>query len=133
MRPSNQLKKLTKEWYKILKRTGFEDIEHDEYNLKRASRSHAAPGQNSGTDISVTLERQAITAEYFRLAGFFLNDHTFECPFDEYLWTQHAAGLSYRDIYKKLLKDEWTGSSISVWHRIYDLKKEMLARYRGVP
>lgn len=84
---------LKTKWYQKLQKSGFEDVESDEDNLKQ-------------WDSSLFKRYSPHTAEakqeYFRLAGHFLNSHKFESKREKLIWSLHAEGLSFNDIGKKL-------------------------------
>lgn len=89
-------------WYRKLERAGFRDIEtgseHD--GLLRTDKR---------IDPEKLSEYEA-QAEYYRLAGQYLHEATFEAPFDRDVWERHAEGMSVRNIVDLL------GSSIHVVH-----------------
>jgi hypothetical protein len=122
------LNKLKKIWYKKLKKSGFEDIERDEYSLKYTT-SNALFSKHgrirTGTHVMIQ--------EYYYMAEHFLNSYTFASERDRVIWNYHTNGLSNDNIAKTLKKarikkcGRWT-----VWRIINELKeimfKEMKAR-----
>lgn len=98
------LRELKKIWYKKLEKSGFNDIESSEYDLKSPSR----PFRNIPSRNGVTLEDAHITwgarQEYYYLAEHFLNEYIFETQRDRNIWAYHTAGISIRDITKILNK-----------------------------
>lgn len=89
-------KKLQKKWYDKLKKEGFKDIEQSDGNLKEwASSRLLTPGHMP----SRTLWNDSVE-QYFRLAGFFLNDYEFKSELEKYIWSLHCDGRSIKDIVK---------------------------------
>lgn len=122
----SELKKLRAKWYKKLKDTGFEDIE-TEKGLKRPSAS--------GRMIQTVKDKRELnirSAEnYYRLAGWFLNEHKFECESDQYIWNMHSQGESYRTIEGLLkLKGYYPSSYGVVKQVIHRLREIMYEIYR---
>lgn len=82
-------------WYKKLKRSGFEDIEMNETQLKRYSTDF--------NTITVVRTYEAKT-EYYSMARRFLNSHQFETPRERIIWEYHSNAISCRNIAKILNK-----------------------------
>lgn len=93
-------KKLQSKWYEKLKKSGFEEIETKNDQLKKW-HSHCFLVRSRG-------RRSARREEYYQLAGVFLNDHEFKTKTEMKLWGLHAQGLSIRTIASilKMQKDK---------------------------
>jgi len=89
---SPEFKALKALWYKKLVKTGFEDIERDEYTLDRY-HTFDFPGQEP-----LTFEMRQ---RYFELANQLLHGHTFRSAKERAIWQKHASGWTIRDIAKK--------------------------------
>lgn len=90
-KPSPTLKE---QWAEKLKKSGFEDIEQDEFYFKTGSKGVIDPRR-------VTWESQA---EYYQLSRYFLNDYTFQSERELIVWEYHTNGISIRDIAETLKK-----------------------------
>jgi hypothetical protein len=95
---SKELIKQQKIWYKKLKEDGFKDIEvfnseMEPYPLTKGD-VHAFA---CGVENKVNTEE---TEEFFRLAGHFLHEYSFETQEDKDMWEHFCNGLSYRKILK---------------------------------
>lgn len=96
---SNQSKsflKLQRNWYNKLKDSGFEDIEQEDGNLKFWTST-----ESSGR---TTERRAAASEEYYRIAGWFLQEHAFENDFEAMVWQEHSQGHSLATIVEILKK-----------------------------
>lgn len=82
-------------WYKKLKRSGFEDIEMNETQLKRYSTDF--------NTVTVVRTYEAKT-EYYSMARRFLNSFQFETPRERIIWEYHSNAISCRNIAKILNK-----------------------------
>ena len=113
---SQALNKLTKEWYAKLKKSGFDDIEDSEDTLKR-------------WHTKIFLNASAVSSQakqdYYRIAGYFLNDYEFKSDYEKKIWELHATGKSMRGIGKQLGKHK----KDYVNRIIQRLRKEMLKMY----
>lgn len=94
-RLKTELQKQTELWYSKLKKTGFKDIEQDEYHLKFWDT-----GRLNRKDPNMINSTQS----YYTMAEHFLNDHTFDNNSDRIIWEYHANGISARNITKTLNK-----------------------------
>jgi hypothetical protein len=95
---SKEFKKLRTEWYKILKKSGFKDIERNDYELKEPTKLEP-----------ITIEE---SRAYYRLARQFLENHDFDSEFDAALWYMHSRGVSARDIGKMIKRSNSTVSAV---------------------
>lgn len=81
---------LKNKWYKKLKQSGFDDIENKNGDLKKYEATYWK------RKAQYTTESQMQTGEaketYFRLAGHFLHDFSFESVEDKEIWKRHSAG-----------------------------------------
>lgn len=90
-----KFEQLKAKWYKKLEKSGFEDIESDENNLKVWSSIFAR--KNSP-------EVWQARAEYYQMATNFLEDYKFSNDVEKIVWEYHSNGISMRDISKLLKK-----------------------------
>lgn len=112
---------LKKHWYGKLKKSGFEDAEQDEDNLKKWSVS-----QFSRLSIEVIQAKQA----YYDMARTFLEHNEFKTRLDEIIWAYHTEGISARNIAVTLTKArKKTIHYTTVWHVIHRLEHEMKMLY----
>lgn len=118
--PQN-LKELQETWYKKLKKSGFEDIESNEDNLKVWSSIFF-----SRHSIEQIQAKQA----YYQMATNFLEDYRFESRRDKIIWEYHANGVSYRDITKILRKVRIKLSHVSIQHIVHKLQAAMYMMYK---
>lgn len=105
MSKSQTLKEQQQIWYKKLKDEGFEDIEQDETHLKVwTSSSFYRRVKTDGSYIDDDKNRLFwdTKAEYYRRAGQFLYEYSFECEYDRKVWELHSEGLSCQEISKFL-------------------------------
>ncbi len=116
-----KFKALQKVWYDKLAKSGFEDIERDEENLK-----FPLINKFSESEKETYLEHWKAQRDYYYMATHFLNSYKFETKLEEIIWAYHAEGISVRDIAKLLnrVKKEKTNRT-SVWQIIKKLEKTM--------
>ncbi len=113
-------------WYKKLSKSGFNDIETNEFNLKSNSNIFTKKSkkyQNGGHDAKY---------EYFYMARQFLNDYEFESKRQEIIWEYHSEAISITDIRDTLQKAKVIPKTFDhnkVWAVIKELKKIMLEMY----
>lgn len=116
----NKTKKLQKIWYKKLKSSGFNDLEHADGTM------------NSSSMVTHTwktpLQIEVATA-YYELANRFLNEYEFQSEIDRSIWEYHSNGISYRNIVKLLNKVNIRLKKDSIWRKISSLRSKMKARY----
>lgn len=91
-------KNLKAVWYKKLKDAGFSDIEQEDGNLKKWS----TPKSISSVRKDPSLLKMAGDMEYYRLAGHFLNDHSFSSELERVIWEYHSNGMGVREIAAEL-------------------------------
>src|SRR5271165_3809627 len=101
MSNNQELKSLQKTWYAKLKKSGFNDIEQSDMQLKKwSSQVFNISGDGiDHTDVKILWEAKA---EYYRLAEHFLNEYEFLDTLEKQIWKLHSETNSYRDIAKKL-------------------------------
>lgn len=112
-----ELKALTRKWYAKLKSKGFEDIEQEDGNLKVWESRLFKQGYNA--------EKFKAKEEYYRMAAKFLNDHHFDSDIERFIWSQHAEGVSIRDIVKMLKVKGKPAYRFGVHKTIMQLKRLM--------
>ncbi len=117
------LKKLTAEWYKKLKDSGFKDVEvgFGPYTSKplvvKVGHRDGGPWEPK--------------AEYYRLALHFLNEWSFKNRLEETIWAYHTEGLSVRNIVITLNKVRRKQIvRMTVWRTIERLRAEMKNLYK---
>lgn len=118
-----QLAKLQKEWYGRLKKTGFNDIEANEDQLKVWTNSAVSGYSQAEIDAKQI---------YYRLANHFLTEYEFESILDEIIWAYHAEGIGIRAISYELysrLKITRMGRQ-TVYRIIKRLQKIMYEKYK---
>ena len=113
-------KDLNAKWYAKLKKDGFEDAESDEDHLIDWSR----------TLFSKRPEYDQSKEEYYRLAGQFLHDHTFQTETERKIWELHQDGVSIRKIVKLLKKKRLKVSHVSVFQTIKSLAAVMVTQWK---
>lgn len=84
-------------WYAKLKKSGFEDVEKDEYRLKQYAAKFNA--QDPGIQYGWNFKQ-----EYYSMAREFLNHYKFQTTIDKVIWEYHTEGISCRNISKLLKK-----------------------------
>lgn len=96
MKPNTkEFKNLQRKWYDKLDKKEFKDIEYKGH-LKRSERFYALERYSN--------ETAAVKEEYYRLAGHFLYDFSFETALERAIWELHSTGLSVRKIVTALKK-----------------------------
>lgn len=86
---SDEYDKLRAIWYKKLEKSGFQDIESDNYNLKIWSSKFARK------ESMLSWEAKAV---YYQMAANFLNDYKFKTKREQNIWRYHSEGISCRNI-----------------------------------
>lgn len=106
-----EFKKLQDKWYKKLEKSGFEDIEQADGNLKQWHSQYFITRHTTFEGKSSWNKKKKLDAtwftsqeEYYQLAGAFLHDHEFSSKTEKLIWEMHSNGMSQVDIYKALLK-----------------------------
>jgi hypothetical protein len=115
---TNKFKKLKKEWYKKLEKSGFDDIElnrdlstPDLYlNLKRPSAAWAHKTINP------------YICKHYQNIQDFLNRGTFSCPLDRRILELYNEGQSIRQIIRSLAKEKTPLTHVTVFKRVKKLK-----------
>lgn len=98
MSNSDQYNKLKKIWDKKLAKSGFKDIEKNEYDFKPNKSSAIFTRTTGRSQSSLTPISMAAKRDYYIMAEHFLNDHEFESRLDKIIWEYHANGISVRNI-----------------------------------
>lgn len=115
---------LKKIWYAKLKKSGFNDIEMPDGDLKGRSTEFSrdrATYQYGGLEAK---------GEYNRLANFFLQEHEFASRLEKTIWEYHVNGLSIRNISTVLKKAKVRVTNRDFIHQIIKrLKQQMIAKY----
>lgn len=96
MSRSSEYEKLRKIWYKKLERSGFNDIELNDNDLKEPS-----------SIFRLSRNPQVVwkaKVAYYHMATRFLNDYEFKSKQDKIIWEYHTEGLACRNIAKLLTK-----------------------------
>lgn len=104
---SDNLKKLQKQWYKKLKKSGFNDIEDTNSPNEFLNTwdslyflTHYSPGQFEAKQ------------KYFTLARQFLEAHVFDTSKEKLIWSLYAEGMSIRGIARKLKLTKYSAHKI---------------------
>lgn len=120
-KPPQTFQQLKTIWYKKLAKSGFEDIEADENNLKvwstqlRRARS---------------LNTMDAKQQYYYMAEQFLNEFNFKSPTSQIIWEYHSNALSIKNIVKLLNKTRRKKLDHNiVWGEIKTLRKIMFSMY----
>lgn len=129
---TDKFKKLNAAWYKKLKGIGFKDAEQQTV-LKKAYGSPLATEDRLKTWSSSFFRGRYNQTQYearetyYRLAGQFLNEHSFENELEHKIWKLHSDGLSFKSIGLKL------GCSIEKARKVIkSLYKLMMAEKKKV-
>lgn len=123
MSNNKDLKKLQKTWYEKLKKSGFDDIERNEEDLKVGSSSIFLKHK-------YTRDLWEAKAEYYRLAEHFLNEYRFATTLERVIWEYHTNAISTRNIAEILKRAKIKELSKSRIHTIIQtLARAMKARY----
>lgn len=119
------LKTLTREWYTRLRESGFQDIEYlDRANGSEFSRTRGSLARDYARD---SKRHKESTAEYYRIAGWFLHDYSFRKARDRDIWALYADGQTIREI--RML----TGWGVGTVHRVIKaLESGPFDRYRAI-
>ncbi len=113
-------------WYRKLEKSGFQDIETNEFNLKNDSNiftKKKTKYHNGGGDAKY---------EYFYMARQFLNDYKFKNKREEIIWAYWSEGMSVEDIAETLQKTKIFPKKFTrnmVWYTLKPLKEKMLEMY----
>lgn len=78
-------------WYKKLAKSGFVDVESNEFIIKQ-------PASSAFNRTSAISRDWQDRIEYSSMAGQFLHSHSFKNELEKVLWEYHANGLSIREI-----------------------------------
>lgn len=111
---TDAFKKLQKEWYIKLKKSGFEEIE----DLKTGGlqKWHASYYMNTYPTFVFQAQR-----EYYYLATHFLTSHSFSHEIERLIWSLHSEGMPMRKIAKEV-----KSKTCRVFLIIQSLRKKML-------
>jgi hypothetical protein len=121
---TKDFKKLNDKWQKKLKKSGFEDIEQDEFQLKIWSSRFGRSKVGEAFDTK---------SAYYYMATHFLNDYTFQNNTDKLIWKHHADAVSIKDIFKLLKKMKVKITFYAVRRTIVRLEQEMKELYKKLP
>lgn len=135
MKSQRDFAALTKEWDKKLKKSGFEDIEQPNGQLKTWSSQFYRPTKtHRGTVDEDKVAVLELKSEYYRLAEHFLNQYKFESKYEKAAWKLHSEGKSYRTIVNSLKfkfpNNEFAINKDSVNSLIKGLAKQMIIDVR---
>lgn len=116
-----EFKKLNKQWRKVLKKTGFDDAEQEDEKLKFWADSYFKRHYNPVLDNA--------KIEYYRMAGYLLNEHTFDNEAEKEIWALHITGLGVDPLVKVLKKRGFKVHKYSTHEIIQKLRKIMQEKY----
>lgn len=119
----NEYLKIKDEWYKKLKASGFNDIEHKDGSI---NPSHIRRQQKH------PIYREAIQ-EYYYMCYHFLHEYAFPNEIERVIWEYHTEGVGVRDIADTLHKVKLSKIKKSmVFYILKKLEQEMKSRYLQV-
>lgn len=136
---SKEFNDLKAKWYKKLSDKGFNDIEHDEDNLKNLSTNRFMRGRvgnknrdkmGGGDYVNHEVSYQAVET-YYQLAGQFLHEHKFDTVRERKIWEMHANGEPATLIATKVRTGKFKANKDSVAKTIRTLADVMLKTVRG--
>lgn len=108
----SDFKKLNKQWRDKLKKSGFEDVEQEDGNLKlwHSFRFMILEAKNSKDSLQNRVENNKIKEFYYRVATKFLHTHKFKSAKERRIWELHCEGHGWRKIDKILNNKPGRGS-----------------------
>ena len=109
---SKEYKKLQATWYKKLAKSGFEDAEQLDGNLKEWHSYRYV------LDVHPGVASQDSRAEYYRLAGHFLHSHAFENLHERQIWELHCEGKSVKSYRSRWIRSQW---------KVYEILNRLIA------
>lgn len=117
--------KLTKHWYNILQKDGFEDIEYsDMFHLK--VYSHRYHKFCKETPIYYFIKQ-----DYYYYASHFAENHAFKSHTERTIWHMHAQGIGCRDIADSLgYVEDMKPNKDNINKIIRDLKPKFLEYWK---
>lgn len=124
MAKAKTLQQQTKEWYRKLKKSGFDDIEQDEFYLKKWSNRFENLASSNDPDHWYKPKQ-----EYYYYAEHFLNEYEFTSPVQRIIWEYHVNGISMRNTAKLLKKIKIDISHETVRKVLKPLVKQMKQKY----
>lgn len=95
-RKSQDYQTLKTVWYKKLEKSGFRDIEQDEYNFRHVAHSSYFSRPQS-------LQSWRAKEGYYTMARKFLHEYKFKSNLEKVIWEYHSEGIGHSAI-AKLLK-----------------------------
>lgn len=91
-----RFQEIQRHWYERLRDEGFRDIEvRGGDGCSYRSLYHGAPQARAGVGDLVRYESQG---EYYRKAGWFLHDYSFQTDEERLIWSLYCEGVPYRDM-----------------------------------
>lgn len=106
---TKQFKTLEKKWYARIEKSGFEDIEHDEVNLKQFSGVTSTYRKDGSSKIEDWAEwgksvpiKEHWKTEYYSRCRQFLHEYKFKNKTDKKIFEMHSEGLGERVIAAEL-------------------------------
>lgn len=125
-RSSEAFKKLQRDWYEILKRSGFEDIENDDLSLVSKSGNHDVIFNEEEDDhYSNDIEAKSHELYYQRLSES-INDPAvvFKNEAHWYIMTRHTEGAMIEEIVRELVALGMKRTRLSIRYiiRRYEMK-----------
>lgn len=124
LNPKEKYERLRDRWYAKLKKSGFEDIEQDEDNLKIWSSTYF--GHRLRTNHAGGWQAKAA---YYSMAERFLHEYQFSSNLEHAIWEYHTNGISIRDITDTLKKAKVKTNRQYVWEAVHKLEIEMKKLY----
>lgn len=114
--PKQSFKQLQDTWYAKLKKSGFEDIEQDDDNLKFWSSAFYLR--------RLSPEQMKALQDYYQMATNFLEEYKFDSKRDQIIWEYHSKGFNDPEIAKllKKVKIKLTGMGVRYIVKKYKMK-----------
>jgi hypothetical protein len=123
-RNSKEFKELKAKWDKKLEKSGLENIEQEDGNLKNWS-SRVFSSSRSGINVEDRIEYYKSVEGYYRTAGQFLHEYKFKSNKEKLIWELHCEGLSVREIMIIMRKRKFRVYSNGIYDVIRRLSGEM--------
>ena len=125
------LEELRKIWYKKLKRSGFEDIEINDYDIKNPGYKYSHMDRRGQFTMDQARIYWAAKHEYYYLANQFLHQYAFTSIRERNIWEYHSNGVSIREIVTILnkLPSRKKTNRDTIWKTIRNLSKIMKEMY----
>ena len=116
-----EFKKLNATWKKKLEKSGFEDKEQDENRMKN---------WDSSVQLRYDHHKFESIEEYYRQAGWFLNEHEFPSKWHQKIWEMHANGATIEETSRVMKSCKFkVHNKTAIYRELKKLTQEMLKTY----